>query len=168
MSNELKIKDIDLFEIEKKFAEMLSDLSSFNFKDNLVTLQGLINENIVIVKDKYEANRLISKINDYVFDLKRDFFNFYKSLKNMIIGELSEDEKIILKNLANDYKYIARDYNGNLEVYANKPIKCCEYGCWDSSDLTCELKAFNDLFLFINFKDEKAYKISDLIGDEDE
>ena len=37
--------------------------------------------------------------------------------------ELTDDEKIILNNLPSDFKYIARDKNGDLYIYTGKPHK---------------------------------------------
>ena len=37
--------------------------------------------------------------------------------------KFTEDEKVILRNLPEEYKYIARDMNDELYVYIEKPIK---------------------------------------------
>ena len=77
---------------------------------------------------------------------------------------LTPTEKIILKNVDKKYKYIARDGNGSLYLYDYEPtykwltIWQCE-GCFTAVDFY----AYNHLFKFIKWEDEKPYSISDLI-----
>ena len=77
--------------------------------------------------------------------------------------KLTEDEKAILKVLLKEkYKWIARDKNGCLYVYASKPEKVITI--WEGSGLP--MMPFNHLFQFIKWEDEEPYSIEDLLGEE--
>ena len=77
--------------------------------------------------------------------------------------KLTEDEKAILKVLLNEkYKWIARDKNGCLYVYASKPEKVITI--WEGSGLP--MIPFYNLFQFIQWEDEEPYSIEDLLGEE--
>ena len=75
----------------------------------------------------------------------------------------TEDEKVILRNLPKEYKWIARDKNGCLYVYASKPKKGITM--WeDSSGLP--MFPFYHLFQFIKWEDKEPYLIEELLGEE--
>lgn len=77
--------------------------------------------------------------------------------------KLTEDEKVILKNLPKRCKWITRDKDGNLFIYGNKPIK--RESSWTSEIMFnwfC-MWIFNHLFQFIKWKDEEPYLIEDLL-----
>ena len=59
----------------------------------------------------------------------------------------TNDEQVILKNVSSRYKWIARDKNGALFVYARKPRKPRKAGCFYSDDM-CDfrLEPFEDIF----------------------
>ena len=76
--------------------------------------------------------------------------------------KLTEDEKAILRNMPQYYKWIARDENGCLYVYTSKPEKVITM--WKGSGLP--MMPFNHLFQFIKWEDEEPYLIEDLLGEE--
>ena len=77
--------------------------------------------------------------------------------------KITEDEKAILKVLLKEkYKWIARDKNGCLYVYASKPEKVITI--WEGSGLP--MMPFNHLFQFIKWEDDEPYSIEELLGEE--
>lgn len=76
--------------------------------------------------------------------------------------KLTEDEKAILRNLPKEYKWIARDIDGCLYVYASKPKKGITM--WESDGLP--MIPFDHLFQFIQWEDDEPYLIEDLLGEE--
>ena len=69
--------------------------------------------------------------------------------------EFTEDEKAILRNLPEKYKWIARDGNrlGDICVYEDKPCKCTEI--W-ANRLSCAgLPSFSHIFQTIKWEDEE-------------
>lgn len=74
---------------------------------------------------------------------------------------LTEAEKVILKNVDSSYKYIARDKNGSLYIFNEKPIK--EYEVWNAPSDYCRLKGFEHLFKFVLWEDEQPYNIEELL-----
>ena len=72
----------------------------------------------------------------------------------------TEDEKIIAKNIDKEYKWMARDRDGNLCVYEEKPRK--RRSCWVPSDGYYYISYFNHLFPAIKWEDSEPTKISDI------
>lgn len=81
--------------------------------------------------------------------------------------ELNEKEFQLLKILPKEFKYLARNQNGNLNAYTRKPRKriefCNTHWIEDDFDATKNLRIFNNLFEFIKFDDEEPYEIAKLL-----
>lgn len=71
----------------------------------------------------------------------------------------TNDEKAIARNIDKEYKWIARDWDGNLCIYEGKPKK--EGSRWISNDYEY-LCYFNHLFSAIKWEDEEPTRISDI------
>ena len=68
--------------------------------------------------------------------------------------EFSEDEKVILRNLQQRYKWIARDIDGRLFIFVDRPMKDDYY--WASASLKiAPLNTFDKLFQQITWHDEE-------------
>ena len=87
--------------------------------------------------------------------------------------EFNDDELCILRNIDKEYKWIARDRDGDLWIYTNKPKK--EYDrywkdCSSSKSLSFEpLDIFkNSLFTEIEWEDEEPICIDDYVDRENE
>ena len=77
----------------------------------------------------------------------------------------TEDEKIILRNLHKKYKYIARDKNGSLYLYRQKPCRAKEN--WiNTNGIFTNLCVFGHLFQFIKWEDEEPYNIEELLKEK--
>ena len=74
---------------------------------------------------------------------------------------LTEDEKVILKNLPKMYEWIAKDKSGRLFLYLIKPLKIGV--CWESESAELDFSMFGDLFQFIKWEDENPYNIDELL-----
>ena len=77
--------------------------------------------------------------------------------------KLTKDEKVILKNVPKEYKYIARDKNGWIFLYIDKPVK---RNFWFDDCGTIRFP-FDHLFQFIQWEDEEPYSIEELLGGEE-
>lgn len=75
--------------------------------------------------------------------------------------KLSDEEKVILKNINKDYKWIARDVDGQLFVYSDKPIKLTN--CWGRYRYESSLYVYSHLFTGVKWEDEEPYLIEDLL-----
>lgn len=77
--------------------------------------------------------------------------------------KLTRLEYGILNHILNntDYSYIARERDGALFIYKDKPVKTTYY--WDCSDVN-DFKYFNDLFPFIKWEDEEPKSIKKLLN----
>ena len=77
--------------------------------------------------------------------------------------KLTEDEKIILRNLPKEYKWIARDLSGMVYIFIERPEKgqAIWYGCGQP------MIPFYHLFQFITWEDEEPYSIEELLKGEE-
>ena len=75
--------------------------------------------------------------------------------------ELTEDEKVILRNIPKEYKWIVRDKCGTICVFIYKPHKS---GLGWGSIIFEALVLFDHLFNFIKWENEEPYLIEDLLG----
>lgn len=76
--------------------------------------------------------------------------------------QLTEDEKVILKNVPKEYKWIARDSSGMVYMFIEKPEKgqAIWYGFGQP------MIPFAHLFQFVKWEDEEPYSIEDLLKGE--
>ena len=80
-------------------------------------------------------------------------------------SKLTEDEKAILRNLPEGFEWIARDEDGELWFYKNKPDKMSsQYYCKEGS---IELYLFQNIFQSIKWEDGEPYCIKDLLQEGD-
>ena len=79
------------------------------------------------------------------------------------IPQLTEDEKVILRNVPKEYKWIARDLSGLVYMFIERPEKgqAIWYGCGQP------VIPFYHLFQFIEWEDEEPYSIEDLLKGEE-
>ena len=79
---------------------------------------------------------------------------------------LTEDERVILRNVVDDYGWIARDKDGGLHIFESKPDK--EHDHWSISYYYSfeSLCLFRKLFQFIKWDDNKPYNIEELLKGE--
>ena len=77
--------------------------------------------------------------------------------------KLTKDEKVILRNLPKEYKWIARDLSGMVYIFIERPEKgqAIWYGCGQP------MIPFYHLFQFIEWEDEEPYLIEDLLKGEE-
>ena len=76
--------------------------------------------------------------------------------------QLNEDEKVILRSLPKEYKWITRDLSGMVYIFIERPEKgqAIWYGCGQP------MIPFYHLFQFIQWEDEEPYLIEELLGKE--
>lgn len=80
---------------------------------------------------------------------------------------LSEDERVILRNLDKKWKWIARDMeDNNLHIYTLEPTKVID--CWNVAGLDNyeNFYIYNHLFQFIKWNDKEPYNIEELLKGE--
>lgn len=119
--------------------------------------------------DLFIHNYRYDLIYDHIALNHLDIMKVYKdyTLKELLwerkeFPKLSDDERVILRNIDKEYKWIVRSLYGSIWVYRCKPDKD-EFG-WNGRDL--ERLPFNHLFQFITWEDEEPYKIEDLLKGE--
>lgn len=93
----------------------------------------------------------------------------YPPFKNMFLSVIwerrtfTEEEIIILKALDSEYKYMARDYDGEVWVYTNRPRRTLPTDTWNAEFGGGDILPFKSKFKSISFKDEKPVCIADII-----
>lgn len=153
-----------------------SDLKNRNVVElrngNFYVLVNIYNKFVLIaLTGKYHFN-----FDNYSIDLTHtcgfEKLDIMKVYKDYTLTELlwerkekpkpTDDEKVILRNVPEYYKWIARDKNGLICLYTNKPRKC-EYS-WGGCKYM--LLPFEHIFKFIKWEDEEPYSIEDLLKGE--
>lgn len=86
--------------------------------------------------------------------------NWLKS-EHKEIPKLSDAERVILENVDEKRKWIARSGVGSLQVFTNRPTK--SNMMWMDKEGYDFLGPLNHLFQFIKWKDENPYNIEELI-----
>ena len=76
--------------------------------------------------------------------------------------KLTKNEKAILESVDKEYKWIARDNNGELYVYINEPYRVS--GKWEEDYDYRSFNLFKHLFKSIKCEDDKAYNIQELLA----
>lgn len=116
----------------------------------------------------------VSNIVNYDENLKNKVYRGFDILevyKNYMLTDLmwkrkefgtSEDERIILRNVLKKYKFLARDKDGGLYAYVDKPFKMGDNWFGDGN-VNASLKVFEHLFEFITWQDEEAFEIKELL-----
>lgn len=103
-----------------------------------------INSNNIVLLSNFTANGDIDW--DYSIDM-------LKHVENEPKWVFTEDEKAILRNIDESYKYITRDNFGDLELYAKEPEK--SNNTWMSDGDSEYIKIFNNIFKCIQWTDEE-------------
>ena len=170
-----------------------------DLKPGMVVEDGLGDRYIVSIMNPNFAGEIWPSLDGYGFNYSRDYTenlvvegvilisrNELKIVKvyedytcSKVLWErkekpvLTEDEKVILKNINPMYKYIARDNNGKLFIYAIKPNKMSFLPSWTISVPTISYEdstgfnTYRHLFDFIKWEDEEPYSIKYLLGESD-
>lgn len=74
---------------------------------------------------------------------------------------LTEAERTILENADKRFRYIARERNGNLCLYKDRPTK--GISTWINGIITMHMGVFSHLFQFVQWEDEQPYNIEELL-----
>ena len=86
--------------------------------------------------------------------------------------EFTDDELCILRNINKEYKWIAKDKNGEVSIYTNKPKKedvyWIDYSPFKPLDFVVLDMIKNSLFTEIKWEDEEPVYIDDYVDREDE
>ena len=116
-----------------------------NYREDLTDIEGLIEFDIMKVYKDYTCKELLWE------------------RKDEPKPKLTEDEKVILRNLPKEYKWIARDESTCIHLFTYKPNK----NTWWWNGAECIKLVFPHLFQFIQWKDEEPYLIEDLLKGEE-
>lgn len=105
-----------------------------------------MNDKLLVLNDMDEYQQSILKIDDLLLrDLKlKPPFTF------------TEDEKAILRNLPQAYKWIVRDADGDLKMYDYEPAKAgISWVNWNGGFGLIYMKHFGHIFQSIQWSDEE-------------
>lgn len=76
---------------------------------------------------------------------------------------ISKRDRAFFEYLKEEYRYIARDDNGDLFAYIVKPNKNEVFACWRSGRANCTInRYFNIDFPMVKWEDEEPWLIEDL------
>ena len=114
---------------------------------------------------KVENNKLMTRrMPSSIWEESSLCFNLVSTLGISKTKHISEDEKVILRNLPKEFLYIARDSDNSLSVYNDIPQKSSyEWFSFPSTYFT----AFNHLFQCVQWLDEEPTLIADLLKEDE-
>ena len=119
-----------------------------------------------IVLDVYNEN-LTNSDNFIQYDIMKVYKDY--TCKELLWErkdpKITEDEKVILRNLPEKYKWIARDEDDMVYLYTQEPVKEKTIGGW--CGLGGSAIQFGHLFQFIKWEDDEPYSIEDLLEGEE-
>ncbi len=107
-------------------------------------------------KLRFLADRVEDGKDFYINDVVVERFEFIESKKEEVIdNEVIEDEKVILRNLPEKYKWLVRDKTKNLFISQGKPLKHGTF--WDTVNchISYEIIIYKHLFQSIQWEDEE-------------
>lgn len=112
---------------------------------------------------RYTLNEYDEKLNNICGYKDLDIVSVYELTEVWKREEptITEDEKVILLNLPETYKWIARDGSGLLFIYHDTPKK--EEFAWSVGFGSRCLSLFNHLFKMVKWEDDEPWKIEDLL-----
>lgn len=174
---EREFKAVNSFRV----GDLIEGIREFVFKEGTVTEVTIESgdrfEIVNMYRDKYllknnddEFCSLQVEMTDQLFRRVKNDRVLQRDEKTILSGEtetttdetndgqwtFSEDEKAILRNLSEKYKWIARNENNNLFVYEVKPAKNHVLGVWQVYINFCKsLKYYNYLFKTIKWTDDE-------------
>lgn len=120
----------------------------------------------------YNNARLVYNVIDYDENLKNlsgdhlDIVKVYRPIWKREDLTITSDEKVLLKNIAKNFKYIARNRDSTLFVYGDKPEK--EVGTLNMwlrrpDSYIANLAVYIHLFPMVKWEDEEPWLIEDLL-----
>ena len=144
--------------------------------EDLLKAMGLkAGDRVKLDRFNEELEIMCTKNGEFILKEKNQIFNDTWIISNLMDCEvtilqpkptLTEDEKVILRNLPKDYKWIARDKDGKLFTYKTKPEKMILDGVYAYEDEVDEdyltLKPIAHLFKLVKWEDE-PYSIEELL-----
>lgn len=117
-----------------------------HYREDLTDIEGLIGFDVVKVYEDYTCKKLLWE------------------RKEKLKPKLTEDEKVILRNIGKTFKWITRDEYWTLGFHSSKPHK--EAYFWSSLGANYVGDLFPNLFKFIKWEDDEPYLIEDLLEGE--
>lgn len=154
MTNSEFQKKLDLLENRVKKLEEAQELKcKFKVGDSVkvINKKSINYGNIVTIVQQPAGHLLV-----YMVRLENgEPCAFAENELELHIEPFTDDEKVILRNLPDEFKWIARDSDDYLAIFTTKPRKDCEYSVWlGGGDVLC-LKGFNHIFQSIKWEDDE-------------
>lgn len=80
----------------------------------------------------------------------------YTKPANPLVWAFTDDEKVILRNLPAEYKWLARDKNGKLFAFISKPVRTNKGNAWIDTFVTLlSMNLYNHLFQSVQWTDDE-------------
>ena len=133
---------------------MNGGMATYEGWDSYVSLNGT--ETLVSIYSK-KIQTVHSPFVPAKLDKGRDWIPYQPKLV------LSEDEKVILRNIDKTIKWLARDSKGDIFGFYSKPLKCNVGWMTTYSNPRVYLRMFNHLFKFTKWEDAEPTLIEDLL-----
>lgn len=148
-----------IYERNERFAKILK--KELEEKPNLEINLGKPNIDDKEFKEMLKIKPIVSNTND---PLEMIWNSTEEETKQSL---LTEDERVILRNLDKKWNWIVREkYGRDLWLHEEKPIKNNEENNWVLRGCAYRLSIYNNLFQLINWYDKEPYNIEELLKEE--
>ena len=129
--------------------------------NNSVKFLNLDDDGFLWIRDFDENLKRIDDLNEFdIMKVYKDYTCKELLWERKEKPQLTEDEKVILRNVPKHYEWIARNVDGHLYIYASEPEKGITI--WKKA-CGLSMASFDHLFKFIKWEDEEPYLIEDLL-----
>lgn len=148
------LEDRNVVELRNGKKYLLAMLGS-NHKFNFIDLDNVMDFSFDYYDEYLKCNKKYE-----IMKIYKDYTCKELLWERKEFPKLTDDEKVILRNIDEGLKYIARDKNGNLAVSDAVLYKKSTY--WDC-DSMINIFPFNYLFQFIQWTNTEPYSIKELL-----
>ena len=159
------IKDKDKGEVElDEFSneEFFEDKGDYHFSYSTNMLKPVKEEK----KSDYEMKEVAEFKNiDEAIEYHEKKLAELKAQKEKEKCQFTEDEKVILRNLPEKYKWIARNENGELYIFTEKPAKYYEVWIYNCATHHYRISMFTHLFQCIQWSDTEPCEFRKYLGE---
>ena len=151
-----------------KYGNVVETRNGDKFLYHLITCDKLLNldYNAFLRICNFDENlKCIDDLNEFdIMKVYKDYTCKELLWKRKEKSKLTEDEKVVLRNIDKEYKWITRDEDMTLSFHSVKPHK--EAYFWSSLEANYVDDLFPNLFQFIKWEDDEPYSIKELLEGE--
>ena len=124
-----------------------------------------VEHGLLLNENRFNSNGLIYYDEELIHKSIEDLniVEVYHSIWKREKQTITSDEKVLLENIAKNFKYIARNHDSTLFLFGDKPTK--EKSMWVRAldSYASSFTIYSHLFPMVKWEDEEPWLIEDLL-----